>query len=75
MTIDERIGALTQSVELIASLHRDTGKHLAELEDKLRESAERTERHIIKLTDAMTELVHIVQDQEHRIRDVERPSQ
>lgn len=31
MTIDERIEALTQSVELLASLHKDQEKHIEQL--------------------------------------------
>jgi hypothetical protein len=57
MTIDERIEALTQSVELIASLHRD-----------LEES---TARNFERLTAAMERLANIVIAHEERLDKLE----
>jgi predicted nucleic acid-binding Zn-ribbon protein len=34
MTIDERLEALTQSVELLASLHKDNEKRIAEFHER-----------------------------------------
>jgi len=39
MTIDERIEALTQSVELLASMHKDHEKRLARMESALTAAA------------------------------------
>ena len=58
MNIDERIEALTQSVELLRTLHRD-------LEVK-------TDQRMNQMTDAVTQLVRIVATHERRIDNLER---
>lgn len=65
MNPDERIEALTQSVELLASIQRDSQKRsdqrLARLEQLVTEIAEGTAR-----------LLRAVESHEHRISDLER---
>lgn len=41
MTIDERLEALTQSVELLAAMHKDTEKRNAEALEAMRHEADR----------------------------------
>jgi hypothetical protein len=53
MTTDDRIEALTQNVELLASMHKDT------------------ERHIVKMSDAITRLANIAEAHEQQIEDIE----
>jgi prefoldin subunit 5 len=60
MTIDERIEALTQSVELLAGFHRDAEQRM----EKLAES-------MGQLTDTMTRLGNIVIAHENRIENLE----
>ena len=64
MTIDERIEALTQSVELLASFHRDVERHLDEANT-------RTERRFDQLATAIERVLGIVESHEHRIQGLE----
>ena len=61
MDIDARIEALTQSVELIASLHKDLERQTAE--------------HLARMADAITRLANIAEAHEQRIRDLEDQQQ
>jgi predicted nuclease with TOPRIM domain len=60
MTIDERIEALTQSVELLAGFHRDSEVRMANLEG-----------HMAKLTETMDRLANIVIRHEERLDDLD----
>jgi hypothetical protein len=69
MTIDERLDrlterhqALTQTVEIIASMQRENEKRFAE-----------SERRFGKLTDLFGGLLEIVKQHEIRINNLERP--
>lgn len=71
MTIDERLeiiaqrhAALAETVELLAGLHRDTEVHLDRF---IRE----TDTRMVQLMDAVTRLVRVVENHEHRIQDLE----
>jgi uncharacterized protein YukE len=57
MTTDERIEALTQSVELLASFHRD--------------SEARYEARFSKMMDVIERIAHLVENHEHRIGGLE----
>ena len=57
MTIDERIGALTQSVELLSQMHQDNEK--------------RYDRMFQRLLEMDARLIRIIEDHEHRIRRLE----
>jgi hypothetical protein len=45
MTIDERLEALTQTVELIAAMHRDNEARMAEMRDAITRLANIAEIH------------------------------
>ena len=64
MNIDERLEALTQSVELLASFHRDNEAAMRKLDEKLSEK-------IDKLTDNIDRIAQLVLAHEHRIKDIE----
>ena len=64
MSIDERIEALTQSVELIASLHRDLEQATAKNFERLTTSMER-------LTTSMGRLTTVAIAHEERIERLE----
>jgi hypothetical protein len=57
MTTDERIEALTQSVELLASFHRD--------------SEARHETRFSTMMDVIERVAHLVENREHRIGGLE----
>jgi len=60
MNIDERLEALTHTVELLAAMHRDSEKRMERLEGLVTEIAEGTAR-----------LLHVVEVHEQRISDLE----
>jgi len=64
MTIDERIEALTQSVELLAQMHRDNERKYEERFTLLESLTER----IVKVQEAV---VHILDDHDGRLRRLE----
>jgi hypothetical protein len=67
MTIDERLEALTQSVELLASFHKDNEKRMEELvasQKNLNES-------MARLSDTMNQLGIVVLDHQRRLEDLE----
>jgi hypothetical protein len=60
MNLDERLEALTHSVELLAAMHKDSDKRMERLEGLATEIAEGTAR-----------LLHVVEVHEQRISDLE----
>lgn len=63
MNIDERLEALTQTVELMASMQKETEKHMTTLAEKMERLAE---------TDAqfhrgMEQIARILANHEHRL--------
>ena len=64
MTIDERIDALTHSVELLAQIHTDNEKRAANNEKRMLRNFARTNRYI-------TQLALLVFDHEQRLRSIE----
>lgn len=76
MTLDERIEALTQSVELLASMHKDTETRFGQLAS----AAEKNEQRTGQLMDTMNRVGRILEihdagidDHEQRIGRLERP--
>ena len=57
MTLDERIEALTQSVELLASMHKDTETRFAQLAT----AAERNEQRTGQLMETMNRVGRILE--------------
>lgn len=64
MNIDERIEALTHSVELLASFHKDSEERMAKFHKE-------NEERMAKLLDTMIRLGNIVIAHERRIEDLE----
>jgi hypothetical protein len=64
MNIDERIEALVQSVELLASLHKDN-------ERRYDERAEKTDRQIKRLGRYIHNVSELILDHEARLRAIE----
>jgi hypothetical protein len=71
MSIDERIEALTQSVELIASLHRDLEQATAKNFERLTTSMERLTTSMERLTTSMGRLTTVAIAHEERIERLE----
>ena len=84
MNIDDRLEALAQSVQLLASLHKDNERMLGRLEkqiEKLAQVNERKGKQIDRLEGLVTEiaegtarLLHVAEAHEQRISDLERRS-
>jgi hypothetical protein len=64
MTIDERIEGLTQSLELLASLHRDS-------EARDRDNEAKYEARFSRMMDAIERIARLVENHEHRINGLE----
>ena len=89
MNIDERLEALTQTVELIASLHKDNEERFREYAQatearfsKLAQAVERNEERAGQLMDTMNRLGRILEihdetldEHDERIKRLERPQQ
>jgi len=67
MNIDERLAALTQSLELLASFHKDNEKRI----ERLAESHVRLESLVTQIAEGTARLLHVVEVHEHRISDLE----
>lgn len=71
MTIDERLEALTQSVELMAHMQRANEKLQQENEKRYAERFNRNEERLGQLMDTMNRLGNIVISHEQRLEDLE----
>jgi hypothetical protein len=78
MTIDERIEALTQSVELLAMFHRDSNAKMerlalmqAETENRVVRVVESLNAFGARVDQAMAEIAQIFHDHEERITALE----
>jgi methyl-accepting chemotaxis protein len=67
-TIDERLEALTHSVELLAGMHKDTEKQII----KTQKALEKTQKVVAQMAEAMVRLGKIVGSHETRIRRLEK---
>ena len=82
MNIDERLQALTQSVELLASFHKDNEKRLERLStnmERMMTAMERVngrgtqlESFVTQIAEGTARLLHIVEGHERRIDRLER---
>jgi uncharacterized protein YecA (UPF0149 family) len=70
-TIDERLDALTQSVELLASLHRDNEQKIAGYFSKTNEEFTETEKQIRQLSNFIRAVSQMVLDHEERLKSIE----
>jgi tRNA A37 threonylcarbamoyladenosine synthetase subunit TsaC/SUA5/YrdC len=81
MNIDERPEALTHSVELLASLHRDNEKRMERLDQHMENFAEemkrlgkrnlRLESLVVDIAEGTARLLRAVETHEQRISDLE----
>jgi hypothetical protein len=85
MTIDDRIQAFTQTLELLASLHEDTERKLAavheQTERELRSLAESVkahdghfaehEKYLMQITEGTARLLHVAESHERRLSRLE----
>jgi non-ribosomal peptide synthetase component F len=67
MTIDERLEALTQSVELLATLHRDLERETAARFAETAAATAKTEERMGQLMETMNRLGNIIISHEQRI--------
>jgi uncharacterized protein YecA (UPF0149 family) len=70
-TIDERLDALTQSVELLASLHHDNEQKIAGYFSKTNEEFTETEKQIRQLSNFIHAVSQMVLDHEERLKSIE----
>ena len=75
MTIDERIEALTQSVELLSGFHRDTEAAMQRLDEKLSAQIAKVDEKFTGQMDILTEhmntMARLILKHEQRIEDLE----
>jgi len=81
MNIDERLIALTQTVELLASFHKDNEKRMERFQSQMEQFAEemkglgkrnaRLEGFVTEIAEGTARLLHAVEAHEHRISDLE----
>ena len=67
MNLDERLEALTHSVELLASMQRDTESRIAQLA----KNQKRLEQLATEIAEGTARLLRIVESHEQRISDLE----
>lgn len=67
MTIDERIEALTQSLELLASMHKDSEQRISTFDDKIDKVVTLVE----SIAESVTVLANVVSIHEQRLSDIE----
>jgi hypothetical protein len=80
MNIDERLEALTHSVELLASLHRNNEKRMERLDQHMENFAEEIEAtrqakpatgFVVDIAEGTARLLRAVETHEQRISDLE----
>jgi len=71
MNIDERLEALTQSVELLAAVQRDSEKRIEARFTKLIENMDRLAQATIRLDEGMLRVANILMNHEERIENLE----
>jgi len=81
MNIDERLNALTQTVELLASFHKGNEKRMEQLAQEMGQFAqemkglakrnERLENFVTDIAAGTARLLHVVEVHEQRINDLE----
>ncbi len=80
MNIDERLEALTHTVELLAAMQKETEKRMVQLAESVTQLSTRTSRleeSMVTLTEGMTLLARIAIDHTERLEGLEgnRPQQ
>ena len=78
MNIDQRLEALTQTVERLASLHKDNEKRMERLDQHMEQFATRNVRLeglVTGIAEGTARLLHVIEVHEKRISDLEEGSQ
>jgi protein involved in temperature-dependent protein secretion len=82
MTIDERLEALTQSVELLSRMHQDNEKRATEAAQANEKAVQANEKRFAMLMDTMNRVGRILEhhditidDHEDRLGKLEHPEQ
>lgn len=74
MNLDERLQALTQTVELLAAMHKDNEnrmERLAQGMDRLSKRNQRLEDLVTEIAEGTARLPHVVESHEQRLSDLE----
>ncbi len=74
MNLDDRLDALTQTVELLAAMHKDNEKRAAQFLDaltKLSKSNVRLEKLVADIAEGTARLLHVAEIHEQRITHLE----
>jgi hypothetical protein len=71
MDIEQKLEALTQTVELLARMHLDNEKLFREHQTEYRERSLRTDDRLGQLMETMNRLANIVEAHEQRLDDLE----
>jgi hypothetical protein len=78
MNIDQRLEALTQTVELLASLHKDNEKRMERLDQHMEQFATRNlrlEGLVTGIAEGTVRRLHVIEVHEKRISDLEEGGQ
>ena len=78
MNIDQRLEALTQTVELLASLHKDKEKRMERLDQHMEQFATRNlrlEGLVTGIAEGTVRRLHVIEVHEKRISDLEEGGQ
>jgi hypothetical protein len=67
MNIDAKLEALTQSMELLVSMHRDSEKRTQQMMKR----NQRLEQLVTEIAEGTARLLHVVEAHEQRINDLE----
>jgi hypothetical protein len=70
-TIEERLGAVVQTLELVAAMHRDHEKQLAESDQRWNQRAAQWDARFEKVMNGLERLTHVAESHERRITDLE----
>jgi hypothetical protein len=72
MTIDERLEALTQTVELQAAMHKDHEAHFAARQEQIDQRFNQVARNFEVVLDSIKRLENIAGAHEQRLDDLEQ---
>lgn len=72
MTIDERLDALAQSLELLASMHRDLEEKTVKGFEEMRASSAKTDARFAETLGFINRLAHVAEAHEQRLDNLEQ---
>jgi|NGEPerStandDraft_6_1074524.scaffolds.fasta_scaffold447624_1 hypothetical protein len=74
-TIDDRIEAVVQTLELVAAMQRDNEKRLADSDQRWTERAAQWDQRFEKVMNGLERLTHVAESHERRLSDLEGQQQ